>query len=435
MIRLLPVVEFATGLMAACKKSPDLQSSIETFLSGSGVARDAIEEPLRILLHAYEQEASLTALGREAIRWDVERYLTNLHRLQQEEAANPSIREQPIDAPIVITGMPRSGSTFLHCLLAEDPANHVLRSWQAIYPYPAAGQPPGRDRRIGQVDRQLRSFAMLAPEIRNVHLLWGRSPQECTEITGHVFQSRRFDTTHYIPSYSSWLEQRGHLPAYEFHKRFLQHLQHQEGRRRWVLKSPDHVFALEALRTVYPDVRVVFMHRDPLKVLPSVAQLTEIVRAPFTARIDRSAIGNQVVDDWRDGAQKMVEASRPGWLPSTQVFHLHYREVVSQPLDAIARLYRHFDLPLSESALDRMARWVAAKPNGGYGRNAYSFEKHGLDARELRQLFRSYVDHFDIEAEPIHEPVYTPAEPVLPAGKTGSHGFRATPTDCDSTVA
>jgi hypothetical protein len=435
MIRLLPVVEFATGVMAACRKSPDLQSSVETFLTGAGVARDAIEEPLRILLHAYEQEASLTALGREAIRWDVERYLTNLYRLQEEEAADRSIREEPIDAPIVITGMPRSGSTFLHCLLAEDPANQVLRSWQAIYPYPAAGQQQGRDRRAGQVDRQLRSFALLVPEIRNVHLLWGRSPQECTEITGHVFQSRRFDTTHHIPSYRSWLERRGHLPAYEFHKQFLQHLQHQEGQRRWVLKSPDHVFALEAVRAVYPDVRVVFLHRDPLKVLPSVAQLTEIVRAPFTTRIDRSAIGTQVVDDWRNGAEKMVEASRLGWLPSAQVFHLHYRDLVSQPLDAIARLYRHFGLTPSESALERMARWVAAKPNGGYGRNAYSFQKHGLDPRELRQLFRSYVDHFGIEAEPINDAAPTPAGHSLPAGKTERRGYRAPRSDYDSTVA
>ena len=138
------------------------------------------------------------------------------------------------------------------------------------------------------------AFERLAPEFRGLHPLDATSPQECSEITAHVFRSLRFDTTYRIPTYRAGWTRAGHLPAYRFHRRFLQHLQHQarhSGGRRWVVKCPDHLFALDAIRSVYPDARLVFVHRDPVKVLLSVAKLTEVVRRPFTRRIDPAEIG------------------------------------------------------------------------------------------------------------------------------------------------
>jgi hypothetical protein len=400
---ILPIAEFGADVMAKVRPLPDLEASAETFLRSvepAEAGRSEIEEPLRVLLAAYEQEASLTALGRAAIRWDVKRYVANLSRLYAEEQKNPAILEQPIEAPIIITGVPRSGTTFLHSLMAEDPANQVLQSWQAIYPYPAPGRTGARDKRPRDVDRQLRSFALLAPEIRDVHLLWSQSPQECTEITGHLFQSLRFDTTHNIPSYRSWLNRRGHVAAYKFHKRFLQHLQYQNGgRRRWVLKAPDHLFAFEALREVYPDARIVFVHRDPLRVIQSVAQLTEILRRPFTTALDRIEIGRQVTRDWVYAALKMVEVSRDSWFPPSQILNLHYREVISRPLETVGKVYAHFGVSAGDNANELMSRWMAAMPNGGYARNAYSFERHGLNRQELSERFQPYMEHFGVEPE------------------------------------
>lgn len=399
---ILPLVEFGAGLMAKLRPQPDLEASVDPFLQSvqPEAGRDEIAEPLRVLLTAYEREASLTALGRAAIRWDVKRYIANLNRLHDEERKNPAILDERIEAPIVITGVPRSGTTYLHSLMAEDPANQVLQSWQAIYPYPAPGRTGARDTRARDVDRQLRSFALLAPEIRDVHLLWSQSPQECTEITGHLFQSLRFDTTHDIPSYRSWLDRTGHVAAYKFHKRFLQHLQYQNGGcRRWVLKAPDHLFAFDALREVYPDARIVFAHRDPLRVIQSVAQLTEILRVPFTTALDRMQIGRQVTRDWVCATSKMVEVSRGGWFPPSQILNLHYREIVSRPLETVEKLYAHFGLAPGEDAHELMSRWMAAMPNGGYAHNAYSFERHGLNQSELRERFRPYMEHFGVEHE------------------------------------
>jgi hypothetical protein len=311
----------------------------------------------------------------------------------------------PIRAPIVITGLPRSGTTFLQNLLAEDPDNQVLRCWQVIYPYADRGRPRSRDSRVSRFDRQIRWFNLLSPDLRKVHPLNGRSLQECTEVTAHVLQSLRFDSTYHVPSYRKWLDSHGHLAAYQFHKRFLQHLQHQDGRRRWVLKSPDHALALDALGSVYPDARIVFMHRDPCKVVPSNAQLIEILRSPLTRRIDPVQIGNQGMADLSLAAANMVEAIRHRMFPSAPIFNLHFLDLIARPVNAIERLYRHFGIPIKAPAIEKMSRAVTAKPNGGYAKNIYRPDRHGIDPGEVEERFRFYTDYFDIQRESAVQPV------------------------------
>jgi hypothetical protein len=284
-------------------------------------------------------------------------------------------------------------------MLAEDSCHQALRCWQTAYPYPDAEQDGRRDRRPQRTDFQLRAFSLLSPGFRAVHPVNGHSPQECTEVTAHLFQSLRFDSTHHIPTYRNWLHAQGHKAAYRFHRRFLQHLQYQSGRQRWVLKSPDHVFALDALKLAYPDARIVFLHRDPAKVLSSVAHLTEILRKPFTRSIDPHQIGKQVATDWLRGAQIMIEESRRHHFPSAQVFHLHYLELVADPLSAVERLYKHFGIALTAASRARMAQLVDAEPHGGYGNNTYDGSRHGLAAEDIRHRFRDYVNHFGIVQE------------------------------------
>ena len=352
-------------------------------------------EPLRRLLAACQQEASLSLVGRIATKWDVTRFLSNLLHFREAEVRDPGVLRERIERPIFITGLPRSGTTFLHRLLLADPANRSPLVWQTIYPYPRSG---GRDRRKADVARQLRAFERLAPEFRSLHPLEADSPQECSEITAHVFRSLRFDTTYRIPSYRAWLDREGHLPAYRFHQRFLQHLQHQVPGGSWVLKCPDHLFALDALRMVYPDARLVFVHRDPVRVLMSVARLTEVLRRPFTRRIDRAEIGRQESARWLDGARRMVAAGDDAGLPEP-ICHVHHMDLVSDPLGTVAAVYGHFGLTLSEAGRAAITRYVGEEPNGGYGVHSYRFEEYGLDEADERQKFGGYMRRFGIEPE------------------------------------
>lgn len=385
---------FAARLMAAAQARTGLEEFGET----------PIAEPLQRLLDAAVAEASLGVVGRIALKWDVLRFLTNLLRLNEARRREPAIADQPVSAPIVITGLPRSGTTFLHRMMLCDPLNRAPLVFETIFPCPEAGRGRQTDRREARVAKELRTFEWLAPEFRDLHRLTPRSPQECTEILAHSFRSLRFDTTYRIPSYRRWLDEgaQQHLPAYLLHKRFLQYLQHQKNPAqpvRWVLKCPDHLFAMASLRAVYPDARIVFVHRDPLKVLLSVAKLTEVLRRPFSRRVDPMEIGPEESARWLEGAGRMIDESRKAGAEPA-ISHVHYLDLIADPAAAVARVYRHFGLALPADAAAAIGHADRAEPNGGYGRRTYRFDEHGLDAEAEREKFEAYMTEFGVRAEP-----------------------------------
>ncbi len=393
LLRLADAVTARSGLLDRPLSAPRL---IARKTGPDGFGDIPFAEPLARLLAACAAESAPSLVGRIATAWDVRRFLGNLARLATAEARDPTIRDEAIDAPVFITGLPRSGTSFLHRLLLEDPANQAPRVWQTIAPYPPENGAP--DRRIADVDRQLAAFARLAPEFPGLHPLRATSPQECSEIGAHVFRSLRFDTTYHVPSYRAFLDADGQLPAYRFQRRFLQHLQHQRDAGtapgRWVLKCPDHVFALTELRAAFPDARLVFVHRDPVSVVLSVARLTEVLRRPFTRRIDRAAIGGHEAARWHDGATRMMRAAT-----DPRICHIHHDALTADPIGAVRQVYRHFGQRLSPVAETAVARLAARQPNGGYAHEAYRFGDYGLDPAAERDRFRAYTSYFDIAPE------------------------------------
>jgi hypothetical protein len=351
-------------------------------------------EPLRRLMRALESEGDLSTFGRHAARFDIQRSLRNLLRLDAAEEIDPALPARPIHRPLFITGLPRSGTTLLHDLLAQHPDVITPLSWQMMYPYPWPSRLGARLCR-SWADGQLRLMSWLAPQLRELHPLSAQAPQECTDITAQVFQSLRFDTIYRVPSYQSWLKQYGHLGAYRFHRRFLQHLDAQNPGHRWVLKSPDHVFALNEIQSVYPDARIVFLHRDPVSVLASVARLTEVLRRPFVRTVDRFELGQQVCSAWVEGSNLMVDAARR----SRSILHLQYIELVSDPLGTLARLCEHCSLPLDERIRRHMWQWLARLQHSQAHRRDYRLDAFGLDAHVLRHLYARYVETFRIEPE------------------------------------
>lgn len=351
-------------------------------------------EPLRRLLKAYDEEASLSSFGRAAVRFDVMRALTNLLRFDVAEETNPDIVLRQIEQPVFITGLPRSSTTFLHTLLAQDRGIAVPLCWELIYPYPWRMRLFGRDLRRDWVELQFRFFQLLSPGVSGLHPLVADTPQECTDITAQVFQSHRFETIHHVPSYMHWLDRHGHRDAFRFHRRFLQHLDVQSPGRRWVLKSPDNVFALDAILEVYPDAHIVFLHRDPLSVVASCAKLTELLRRPFTRCLDRCEVGRQVADRLIESANRMAEVSRT---MNGRILHLHYKEVVSAPMEAVGAVYRHCGMELEDETRRRVSALLDSPHHRS--RQRYELAEFGLDAGFLRESFASYMDAFAVPLE------------------------------------
>lgn len=350
---------------------------------------------LERLIDSCNRESDLNSLGRHAVKFEIRRSLHNLLEFERRERSSPALLGRPIERPIFITGMPRSGSTFLHRLLVRDPSVAAPLSWRLVHPHPSAAGRLGEGLNRARVQAQFYLMRILAPELNTLHEVAAGEPEECTDITAQVFQSLRYDSVYRVPSYQSWLQRHGHLEAYRFHKRFLQHLDAQAPGRRWILKSPDHIFALEAIRVVYPDAQWVFIHRDPVAVLASVARLTEVLRRPFSHRVDRAEIGQQVCASWLDGAERMMRMAAA----SPSILHLHYREIVADPQKAADRLFRYGGHASSGEAARRMRKWLGNRSNRRHRQRHYDLESFGLDPNTLRAQFRRYTDAFAIELE------------------------------------
>jgi hypothetical protein len=352
-------------------------------------------EPLRRLLRSWEDEAGLTLLGRIAARQDTLRLLVNRLRMQEDRRRRPEIGAQQVLRPLFVTGLPRTGTTLLHGLLAHDPAHRAPLNWEVMSPSP----PPERalyrrDPRIRVAERQLRWFYRLAPGFRRIHPVGARLPEECLIITSHSFLSFQFQTSHHVPSYQTWLEAHDLRESYAMHRLVLQHLQWHGPRGRWVLKAPAHLFGLEALFAIYPDASVIFTHRDPLEVVPSMASLHTELRSTFSDTVDPVAIGAEVTRRWADGIGRALRARDAGIAPADRFADVQYTNLVRDPIGTVRRLYRHFGGSLTPAAESRMRAFLAESPKDKHGTHHYSLAQFGFDADEERQRYRAYRERF-----------------------------------------
>jgi hypothetical protein len=360
---------------------------------------DSFREGLRVLLRSYELDAELSFVGRICVNSDTVRLLSNRLRLVEDRRRHPGIAAEVIRRPLFITGLPRSGTTFLHALLAQDPAHRAPQVWEVMHPSP----PPetasyATDRRITTTARQLKLADILMPDFKKVHLIGARLPQECIAITSHDFRSYSFETMSAVHSYRAWHDRQDKRPEYEFHRQFLQHLQWRCPGQRWVLKAPGHLLALEGLLRVYPDACILMTHRDPLKVLASCASFTEVLRSAFSDRVDKAAMAQQVSERWAEGAGLAVKYRQAGNLRQ-QMFDVQYLELVRDPMSMVRRIYEHFDLGLTRAAETAMQRFLAENPKDKGGVHRYSLETFGLNPEAERRHFQSYLDCFGIEPE------------------------------------
>ncbi len=357
-------------------------------------------EAFRVLLQAYKTEAGFNFLGQVCVHSDTVRTLANRLRLVADRRLHPAIADQVIRRPLFITGLPRSGTTFLHALMAQDPAHRAPQVWEVMHPSP----PPEavsyrRDPRIATTTRELKWIDILMPDFKTVHLIDAQLPQECIAITSHDFRSYTFESMYHVPSYRAWHDGQDKRPEYEYHRHFLQHLQWRTPGKRWVLKAPSHLLALEALLKVYPDAGIILTHRDPLKVLASCASFTEVLRRAFSDRVDKVSLAQEVRQRWEEGAGLAVKYRQmPGDLQE-QLFDVRYPDLVRQPMSMVRRIYEFFNLELTPAAEGAMQRFLQANPKNKDGVHRYSLEEFRLDPHEERRRFQFYMDFFGLEPE------------------------------------
>lgn len=362
---------------------------------------DAWREPFRLLLADLDGDAALNLLGRMLMRADLVRTLVNRLRMVETRRRHPEIDGLDVRAPIVITGMGRSGTSILHELLACDPGLRAPMTWEMLHPCatPGLDADADRDARIAAADAEWRFWEAVTPEYAAMHENRGDAPNECLLITMHEFASDYWAGGNWTPRYGRWLQRADFTSVYRAHRRFLQLLQWQAPGDEWVLKAPSHLSALPALFAVYPDAQVVITHRDPLRVLGSIVDLLDTLawqRSDVThhdAFVARMAGGYPLL--W----QAVAHQRDTGMVPDDQIVDVRYADLMADPHRTVAAIYERLGRDLPDAAVERMRALLAARPQGHRGRHDYSFEALGLDRDATRAAFADYQARYDVPSE------------------------------------
>ena len=343
-------------------------------------------EPLSRLLESCQREARLNFVGKTALSSDLIRMLSNRLMLQRDRHLYPAIRTQRIVEPVFIIGLPRSGTTLLHTLLAADPGHRAPLVWEVMFPSPPSNE--RKDRRIRATRRSIRYLHWLAPTFRNVHAVGAEIPQECIGLTSPSMLSDQLDSMYRVPSYRNWYLNQNFLPAYQFHRRFLQHLQHRQTARRWVLKAPAHMFALPALLTMYPDALFVQVHRDPLKAVTSVSSLIAILRRIFSDHVDPTEVGRDALQYWADTMRTFLP--QRDQMPSERFCDVNYVDIRKDPVGVVGKVYDYFGWELSDDAAARMRQVLKNQPPEENGFHRYDPAQFGFTPELVQESFAEY---------------------------------------------
>ncbi|HEY7946828.1 MAG TPA: sulfotransferase [Acidimicrobiales bacterium] len=360
------------------------------------------QEGLGILLDGLEQEARLSDIGVEIATSGIVDYLATRLALTAWRRDHAEVAEGTVIRPIVIVGQPRTGTTILYDLLAQDPTLRAPLTWEVDKPVPPPETATYRtDPRIAEVQATIDMVESVMPGFMSFHAMGALLAQECVRITGGDFRSMIFNTQFRVPTYNRWLlHDADFAPAYRWHRRYLQHLESRHPATQWLLKSPAHLWSLDALAAEYPDAVVVQTHRDPLKVIASVSALVAHLRRMSSDEVAMPEIAEGYAEDIFLGLDRGMAARDRHTFPPEQVVDVHFAAFRADPLDTVRQLYGALGRELTDATEDRMRAFLAGHPDDGGG-GRYSFSDTELDAGALRERARPYQERFGVASEPV----------------------------------
>lgn len=360
---------------------------------------DGWREGLDRLLASLRSEAALNELGEQIVAGEIGTYLATRLGVVAAHAANPAIAAVDVTPPIVIVGQARTGTTILHDLLALDPEHRVPLTWEVDRPIPAPRtETYETDPRIDEVQATLDGVDLVLPGFRAMHPMGARLPQECVRITAIDFKSMIFPTQYRVPSYARWLiDEADMTSAYRFHRLFLQHLQSEHPAPRWVLKSPGHIWCLDALLREYPNALFVQTHRDPLRIIASVSSLIGTLRSLASDDTSIPDAANEFAEYIVEGCDRSVVARGDGTVAAGRAVDVQFRNFVNDPIATVREIYERLGLTLGDEAEHRMRAHLDAHPGE---KHAYSWNATGLDESYWRSRTARYQDFFGVPSEP-----------------------------------
>jgi len=345
------------------------------------------EEPLKVLTRSLDADAGLSLVGRLVARGQLVDYAAQRLGIQAAFTAIPQLAEQEVKRPLFIVGLPRSGTTLLHNLLAGAPDARAPRTWELLCPAPPC-QPGSREQahRIRTTRRAMRGLRFLAPDLQVIHPIGARDIEECYPLLNQTFVSPALVLHYGIPGYARWLEEVPHsteTQVYRAYRRGLQLLQFGHPAGRWVLKSAVHLYYLRALLEVFPDAAIVWTHRDPRQLIPSACSMVAAFRRLVVDHLDERVLGPWLLQQFRRLVRRgrQARSSAPD-----RVLDIDYPDLVRDPLGVVRGIHRHLGLPWHAEQDARVAAWLAANPQHKHGVHRYTLPEFGLTESAVREL-------------------------------------------------
>ncbi len=353
---------------------------------------DAYLDGLSLLCEGLRSDI-MTSGGRNMLANDSVKYLVNRLRVVDLHARRPELASAPVTAPVVILGLPRTGTTAMSYLLGQDPQWRSLLNWEAVtsVPPPTTATLRTDQRCVELLEFQRMVLPLLDPP--PPHWEWADGPTECTFLLAQDFKAAMWESRVPNPAYREFISSVDMSSAYTYHRMCLQVLQ-SEAPGRWVLKMPAHAFFIDALLAVYPDARIIWTHRDPATSAASFMNLLAFSHTLSLGAPDVSWIAGTTPSRLLDQVHRPMEA-----LVGHDVHHVHYRDYLAGPLAEVRRVYDWLGEPLEPEVEQAMAEWLAADPLKASRQASYSLEDFGLDRTTINQQFAEYIDTFQVAVD------------------------------------
>ena len=355
---------------------------------------DEYLDGLRVLLDSYAQDERLTPKGNKVHRAALRDAL--VARLLSEAAWKqyPQHADVPITRPVFVTGLPRTGTTALHRLLCEDPAHQGLEMWLTLVPQPRPPRDTWADNPLfAQMQAAFDKHHVENPDFMAVHYISADMVEECWQLLRQSMRSVAYESLAHLPTYSAWLAGQSWTGAYARHRRNLQLIGLNEPSKRWVLKNPSHLFAIDALLAVYPDALVVQCHRDPRTIVASSSSLSAHATRDQSEVFTGSVIGRDQLELWARGARLCAEARERH--DASHFLDIRYDDFVVDPLAAVERVYERLAAPFTGQA--RAAMTAVHEQSGSGGTRPahnYSLADVGLTENEVDAEFAGYRERY-----------------------------------------
>jgi hypothetical protein len=360
----------------------------------SDFGADDFLTPLRVLCETYAR-APFDEQGHKRNQRRLLTLLAARLRVQAALVQHPEIQDRKLSHPMLLTGMPRSGTSALFNLLAADPASRALLLWETQFPDPCEGLAPGEpDPRHEAVKAYYLDAHKKNPEFTKIHYSSADTPEECVLLQALSMHGVHHGVEVMLEPYASWYRDQDLGPMYAYYKMLLQMLDWQRPGDRWLLKAPAHMWAIEAVIENFPDVSIVWSHRDPLLCTASICSMTAAIPGG-TLKTDPEQLGPIVMDFYATSLERGLAARDR--CETSRFIDVSHDDFIDDSLGVAKNIYDHFDLVLGPEVEAAMNTHVEKNPQGKHGSHDYSLEEWGLDAASVRERFAPYIERFEIE--------------------------------------